>query len=257
MQLNHKIIGSGQPLVILHGLFGSLDNWQTVAGRFGESRMCVLVDLRNHGRSPHTKTHSYREMAADLAAFLEANWIHGADILGHSMGAKVAMRFTLDHPDRVERLVCVDMGVRTYTRGHDEIFTAMRSLDLEAGLTRADLDAQLTTLVPETGVRQFLLKNLRRAGTGYAWKLNLGVLERDYAEILCAIGAGGDTWSGPALFVRGGASDYIRDADWPGIQAVFPAAELATVTGTGHWVHAEQPEALYTVVEEFLRRDRE
>ncbi len=256
MQLAHKIIGSGEPLVILHGLFGSLDNWQTLAGRFGESRTCVLVDLRNHGRSPHTDTHSYREMADDLAAFLEANWIHTSDVLGHSMGAKVAMRFALDYPERVERLVCVDMGVRAYARGHDEIFAAMHSLGLDGSLTRAELDEQLAARVPEMGVRQFLLKNLRRTRDGYAWKLNLEVLARDYAEILEPIGGAGATWPGPALFVRGGASDYIRNEDWPGIQAVFPEAELATVTGAGHWVHAEQPEALYTVVEEFLRRGR-
>ena len=254
MQLAHKIIGSGDPLVILHGLFGSLDNWQTLATRFAETRMCVLVDLRNHGRSPHADTHTLSEMATDLAVFLEDNWMHEVDLLGHSMGGKVAMRFALDYPGRLRRLVVVDMGVRAYSRGHDDIFAAMRALPLAGGHTRADLDVLLAAGIPEPSVRQFLLKSLRRRSTGYTWKLNLDVLERDYPEILRPIGAGGQRWDGPALFVRGARSPYVADADWPGIQAVFPGAALATVAGAGHWLHAEQPEALYAVVEEFLAR---
>ncbi len=250
MLLNHKILGAGEPLLILHGLFGSLDNWQTLATRWAETRMCVLVDLRNHGRSPHLGTHTYAEMAADLAAFLEDNWMHEVDVLGHSMGGKVAMRFALDFPDRLRKLVVVDMGVLRYARGHDEIFAAMRGLPLSQKLTRAELEARLRPQVPEAGVRQFLLKNLRRSGEGYAWKLNLDVLEQEYDQILEPVGGG--TWGGPALFVRGGDSGYVRDEDWAGISEVFPGAQLQTVPGAGHWVHAEQPELLYAAVETFL-----
>lgn len=251
MQLNHKIIGAGEPLVILHGLFGSLDNWQTLAGRFGESRMCVLVDLRNHGKSPHAETHTYAEMAEDLAAFLSDNWMHEVDVLGHSMGGKVAMQFALSHADRVRKLVVVDMGVKAYARGHDDIFAAMRSLPLSQNLSRGQLEASLVGRVPEAGVRQFLLKNLRRDAVGYRWKLNLDVLEREYDQILEPVR--GLPWPGPALFVRGGRSPYVTDADWPAIEALFPGAELATVAGAGHWVHAEQPEGLYAAVEAFLK----
>ncbi len=255
MELSHKIIGEGEPLVILHGLFGSLDNWQTLATRFGESRMCVLVDLRNHGRSPHTEDHSLAAMAEDVAVFLEANWMHEVDVLGHSMGGKVAMRFALDYPDRLRRLVVVDMGRRAYSRGHDDIFTAMRALPLNAGLSREELDDVLEPMIPEYSVRQFVLKNLRREGAGYAWKLNLDVLEREYPEILRPIGELGESWAGPALFVRGGNSDYVRDADWAGIESVFPGARLATIADAGHWVHAEQPDELFDVVEGFLREE--
>ncbi len=253
MLLNHKIVGAGEPLVILHGLFGSLDNWQTLATRWAETRMCVLVDLRNHGKSPHLDTHTYREMAADLSAFLEDNWMHEVDVLGHSMGGKVAMRFAVDFPDRVRKLVVVDMGVKAYRRGHDEIFAAMRGLPLSQNLSRGDLEDLLRDGIPEAGVRQFLLKNLRRERQGYAWKLNLDTLEREYDQILEPIGSG--SWGGPALFVRGGDSAYVRDEDWAGIQAVFAEAQLQTVAGAGHWVHAEQPEALFATVERFLAEE--
>ena len=256
--LHAKLLGSGPPLVILHGLFGSLDNWQTLARRFaepdprfGESRTCVLLDLRNHGRSPHLDAHGYAEMAADVAAYLADNWIHEAAVLGHSMGGKVAMRLALDEPDLVSELIVVDMGPRAYGRGHDEVFRAMRSLPLSQNRSRAELDDRLRATIPEAGVRQFLLKNLRREPTGYAWKLNLDVIERDYPRILEAVTAE-TPYGGPALFVRGGESGYVRDEDWPAIRQLFPAAELATVAGAGHWVHAERPEALYALVRGFL-----
>ena len=256
--LHHKIIGAGPPLVFLHGLFGSSDNWQTLARRFaepdegfGESRTCILLDLRNHGRSPHLDAHGYAEMAADVAQFLADNWIHEAAVLGHSMGGKVAMTLALAEPDLVSELVVVDMGPQAYKRGHDEIFRAMRRLPLTQNRSRGELDALLRADVPEAGVRQFLLKNLRREREGYAWKLNLDVIERDYPRILEAVTAEAP-FEGPALFVRGAESGYVRDGDWPGIQALFPAAELVTVAGAGHWVHAEQPEALYGAVRGFL-----
>ena len=249
--LNAKILGSGPPLVILHGLFGSLDNWQTLAKRFGDSHTCILLDLRNHGKSPHLDAHGYAEMAADVAAYLAENWIHEAAVLGHSMGGKVAMRLALDEPDLVSALVVVDMGPQAYKRGHDEIFRAMRRLPLAQNRSRAELDALLSADVPEAGIRQFLLKNLRRGREGYAWKMNLDVIERDYPRILEAVTAEAP-YTGPALFVRGGDSGYVRDEDWPGIQALFPAAQLTTIAGAGHWVHAEQPEALYVAVRDFL-----
>lgn len=250
MPLNYKILGSGEPLVILHGLFGSLDNWQTLAQEWAQTRMCVLLDLRNHGRSPHFETHSVLEMAADVAEFLEDNWMHEVDMLGHSMGGKVAMQFALTYPERLRKLIVVDMGVRSYERGHDDIFGAMRALPLSGTRTRAELEEHLRKDIPQKSVRQFLLKSLKRKGADYAWKLNLEVLEREYAQILVALA--GEAWAGETLFIRGAKSDYISDADWSGIQHLFPAAQLLTVAEAGHWVHAEQPEALRVAVKDFL-----
>lgn len=251
MELAHKILGAGDPLVILHGLFGTLDNWQTVGKRLAEHRQVVLVDLPNHGRSPHVDAADYETQAAALAEFLTAHWMHRADVLGHSMGGKVAMRYALNYPDRVRKLVVVDMAPRAYERGHDDILAAMASVPVEADLTRQQVDELLAARIGDAGVRLFLMKNLARdkAG-GFRWKLNLDVLQREYARVLEAVS--GTPWPGEALFVRGSRSAYVRDEDWPATEALFPAAQLATVEGAGHWVHAERPAALTALVEDFL-----
>jgi len=256
MQLNHKTIGAGDPLVILHGLFGMLDNWQTLGKRFGESRMSVLVDQRNHGKSFHADEVDYPSLAADLEQFLEDQWIHEADVLGHSMGGKVAMQYALNFPDRVRKLVVVDMGVKQFPRGHDEIFAAMRSVPLsveqgEKPLSRSQIDELLSKRIAEPGVRMFLMKNLKRnKQLGYEWKMNLDALEEGYDEILKPIQ--GEPWPGEALFIRGGKSGYIKDEDWPGIQVLFPNAQFKTIESAGHWVHAEAPDEVFRIVDTFL-----
>ena len=251
MNLNHKIIGSGDPLVVLHGLFGMLDNWQSLGKRFGESRMAILLDQRNHGKSPHAPAVDYPTLAEDLSEFLESNWIHQADVLGHSMGGKTAMQFALSYPDKVNRLIVVDMGVGASARGHDVIFAAMDSIPLDEDLRREEIDELLARKIPQRGVRLFLMKNLRRKKTGgYAWKMNLPALQAGYEDILAAID--GEPFTKPTLFIRGERSNYIMDDDWPGIQQLFPNAELATVKGAGHWVHAEAPDEVYQLTEKFL-----
>ena len=251
MELAHKILGAGRPLVVLHGLFGTLDNWQTVGKRLAEGRQVVLVDLPNHGRSPHVETVDYADQAAALASFLAEQWMHEVDVLGHSMGAKVAMRFALDEPARVRSLIAVDMAPRAYAPGHGEIFAAMRSVPIEADLTRGEIDALLAERIAEPGVRLFLMKNLaRRREGGFRWKVNLEVLHREYERLLAPVTGG--SWGGPALFVRGASSDYVRDEDLPDIRELFPAARLETIDGAGHWVHADRPAELLTAVEGFL-----
>ena len=234
-----------------------LDNWQTLGKRFGESRMAILVDQRNHGKSPHADEVDYPSLAGDLEEFLEDNWIHEADVLGHSMGGKVAMQYALDFPDRVRKLIVVDMGVKQFPRGHDEIFAAMRSIPLtveegEKPLSRSQIDELLSARIAEPGIRMFLMKNLKRnKQNGYDWKMNLDALEKGYEEILRPIK--GEPWPGEALFIRGGNSGYIKDEDWPGIQALFQNAQLATIEGAGHWVHAEAPGEVFRLVDNFLK----
>ena len=253
MQLHFKSHGEGFPLVILHGLFGNLDNWSTIARQWAEHYRVILVDLRNHGRSPHADEMTYPLMAQDVAAFLEEQGIDRCHLLGHSMGGKVAMQCALDYPTLVEKLVVVDMAPRRYGRGHDDVFAALNALDPASLEDRREADAQMKPHMADKAVRMFLLKNLARdSEQGFKWRMNLEVLHRDYENLVEPVGTLGQEFPRPALFVRGGNSGYIKDDDMEGIQYLFPAAKLVTLEGAGHWVHAERPDELYGLVKDFL-----
>lgn len=254
MELNFKSFGQGDPVIILHGLFGNLDNWQTFAKQLAEHFMVYIVDLRNHGRSPHVDEMSYQAAAEDLKAFMESQWIYEANIIGHSMGGKTAMQFAFDHPDMLNRLVVVDIAPKSYRGGHEKIFQAMLSLSPEQLENRSEAEEQLAKTITDPAIRLFLLKNLsRNKDGGYGWKMNLPVLYRDYPKILSAVN--GEAFEGPTLFVRGERSDYIKDADQPQIRELFPKAQLTTVPGAGHWVHAEAPKILLNEVSRFLQQN--
>lgn len=245
--------GAGDPILILHGLFGFSDNWQTIAKSLAEHHLVVTPDLRNHGRSPHVPSHSYPEMAEDLRAFMEEKWMFNAAIIGHSMGGKVAMQFALDHPDMVEKLVVVDMEPSQAEDNHGDIFQALLGLDLTKMAERSDIEAYLTEKIPEFGTRQFLLKNITREDDGsFVWKMNLPVLWKHYPDILAAV-SGPHPFDKPALFVRGSRSSYVKDAEWEVVKHLFPQAQLVTIEGAGHWVHADQPKALLEVLKPFLQ----
>lgn len=252
MQLNYKTFGQGPPLLILHGLFGTLDNWQTLAKRWAEHYTVFIIDQRNHGRSPHMDAHSYPLMAEDLKAFMEANWMYEANLLGHSMGGKTAMQFATHFPDMVNKLIVVDIAPKKYPGGHETIVEALNDLNLATIEDRKQADSILAERIADFGVRQFLLKNLtRNKEGGYRWKMNLPILTRDYEAILENITAD-ENFDGPTLFIRGAASNYIDDTDLPLLQKNFPAAELKSVADAGHWVHAQKPEELFQLVSTFL-----
>jgi esterase len=252
MDLKHKVFGHGPPLIILHGLFGTLDNWQTLARRWAEDFTVLIVDQRNHGRSPHSEAHTYPLMAQDLQTFMQRNGLPMAHILGHSMGGKTAMQFALHHPDMIDKLVVVDMAPKAYPGGHTTILKALNALDLTTLEERQQADAQLALSIPEKSVRQFLLKNLtRNPKGGYRWKINLPVLTRHYPDMIVNIDLD-DVLEKPTLFVRGDRSDYVEDEDILTILDYFPLARLETISPAGHWVHAEQPDKLYQVVRDFL-----
>ncbi len=252
--LNYKTFGQGPPLVILHGLFGTLDNWQTLARRWAEEHTVFLVDLRNHGRSPHLDAMTYPLMAADLKTFLEEKFVFQTHLLGHSMGGKVAMQFALDYPDMMEKLVVVDIAPKPYNHGHNAVFDAFNAVDPATLTDRSEAEELMRPHVPEDDVRLFLLKNLSRSKDGgFAWKMNLAVIERDYPHIIAGMNEDATAFEGPTLFVRGADSDYVSDGDLPAIHRFFPAATLETIAGAGHWIHAQQPEVLYEMVREFLR----
>ncbi len=251
MNLFHREFGQGDPVVILHGLFGFSDNWQTIAKALADHHLVITPDLRNHGRSPKAPTHSYPEMAEDLKVFLESHWIFKTALVGHSMGGKVAMEFALHHPDMVDRLVVVDIAPGQAEDNHSGIFRALLDLDLSRIGARQEAEAWLLPRIPDLGTRQFLLKNITRNADGtFAWKMNLPVLWKEYPRIL--EGVHGEPFDKPALFIRGSRSNYIRDTDFSSIQALFPQAEFATIEDAGHWVHADKPAELLSLLRRFL-----
>ena len=252
MQLNFKKLGSGETLIILHGFMGSLDNWQSLANEFAKSYEVYLIDARNHGKSPHTSTHSIAEMVDDLFDFMQHQHISKAHIIGHSMGGKVAMQFAVNYPNCVNKLVVADIAAKKYERGHDDVFEALYAIDLTKIATRKQAEEAMLPHVSEFGTRQFLLKNLERLENGtYQWKMNLGVLHRDYDEITQEVKSNKPITI-PVLFLKGELSKYIKHEDWEQIQSIFPMAELKEISKAGHWLHADNPKEFYEKVMAFL-----
>lgn len=247
--------GSDDPaLLILHGFLGASGNWHTLArSAFAEHARVFALDARNHGRSPHSDAFSYADMTEDVRAFMDAQGLDRAILLGHSMGGKTAMHFALAHPERTLALVVVDIAPRAYPTHHDVILDALNSVDPAQFASRQEADAALEPHIGNWGVRQFLLKNLvARKGGGYDWAFNLPVLTARYEEITRAVPEA-PPYPGPTLFIRGEKSDYVRDDDQPDIQERFPQAEIVTIPKAGHWVHAEAPDAVAEAVVSFLR----
>lgn len=253
-KLYFRKMGSGRPLVILHGLFGSSDNWLSIGKALSEEYEVFLVDQRNHGQSFHSNDHNYEVLAQDLLAFLKDPKLAGSKtkpiLIGHSMGGKTAMTFALGHPDALEKLVVVDISPRGYNVHHDSILDGLKSINLTDITTRKEADEVLAKSVPELGVRQFLLKNLARSGEGFEWKLNLDALEKNLERIVEEVK--GEPAEIPALFMKGEHSNYIRDTDKLLISKLFPNSTVVTIHDAGHWVHAEQPEAFLETLKSFL-----
>jgi pimeloyl-ACP methyl ester carboxylesterase len=250
--LNFRRSGEGSPVVILHGLFGSLDNWQHISQRLCSRFSVLACDLRNHGQSPHHEEIDYAAMAGDLVETLDHENILSAHLIGHSLGGKVAMEFALEHPERVSSLIVVDIAPRRYPPLHGEIFEALLGLDPAQIQDRRQAEHALAPAIPDLAVRRFLLKNLARSESGgFRWRFALTALWRNYAGLSQAL-RGGRVFPGPTLFVRGADSDYIRDEDVPGIRSSFPGMTLQTIEAAGHWVHADQPARFVETVTAFL-----
>lgn len=251
VKLNYKEMGEGEPLLILHGLLGALDNWQTVGRQLSEQWRVFLIDQRNHGKSPHTESMDYEVMADDLLAFMDEHGLQKANILGHSMGGKAAMQFALEHSGRVDKLIVADIGPRQYPHTHDQIFKALFALNPAKLESRGEAEDKLRFYIHEPPVLLFLLKNLDRQKQGFAWKMNLDVIYKCYDNLLEEI-TSSQPFEGEALFIRGELSRYIRDADLPDIEKLFPHYQLVTLADVGHWVHAEAPEEFLKAAQDFL-----
>jgi esterase len=252
MYLHYESYGDGKPLIILHGLFGSLDNWRTLSRIFARSFQVFALDQRNHGRSPHSDTFNYDVMAEDVRDFILQNGLQTVSLLGHSMGGKTAMQFAVHYPHLVDKLIVVDIAPRAYSPGHDDIFAALLALDPRTLRSRQEANVILAASLPDETLRQFLLKNLEReADGGFKWRIDLEGLRNNYEEILKEVKTN-SRFDKPTLFIKAGNSGYIQEEDVPDITALFPRAQIVTLPGVGHWLHAEAPQVFSTVVLDFL-----
>ncbi len=245
------------PLLIAHGLFGSARNWGAIAKRLALHRRVIAVDMRNHGDSPHSPENGYAAMAADLARTIAEHAGHGgrADVLGHSMGGKAAMALALTEPARVRRLIVADMAPVAYAHSQIGFVRAMQGLDLAGVSRRSEADAALAATVPEPALRAFLLQSLAFEDGRARWKLNLSALAAEMPRIMDFPDFPG-SFPGPALFLSGAGSDYVRPDHWPRIRALFPAAEQRRLPAAGHWLHADAPLAFVEAVSAFLEAER-
>ena len=238
------------PLLIAHGLFGSGRNFGVIARNLAADRPVLTVDMRNHGASPWTETHTYPDMAGDLAEVIEA---HGgrADVLGHSMGGKAAMVLALTRPDLVDRLIVADIAPVAYAHTQLAYLRAMRDLDLAGVASRGDADRRLRAAIPDFAIRAFLVQSLDVAEA--TWRLNLKTLEQDIPAIMGFPDIDA-TFEKPTMFLAGGASDYVLPEYRDTIRRYFPTARMVKIPGANHWLHAEKPREFEAAVDAFLDR---
>lgn len=254
MKLHHKIYGTGKPVIILHGLFGMSDNWRHIARLMESQYQCILVDLRNHGRSPHDPVMNFMVMTEDVLELMIDLEIDKAVVMGHSMGGKVAMQLALNHPSKVEKLIVVDIAPKFYPPHHHAVIDAILSFDPGTLSERSEAeDAFARVLGNDNSTIQFLMKNLTRlAKGGFEWKANMPAIIDAYNHLMKDVRFH-QSYDGPTLFIRGENSRYILDEDLRHIKELFPNTQLSTIHKAGHWVHADAPEPFTGEVLSFLK----
>lgn len=251
--LHSKIIGEGEPLLILHGFLGMGDNWKSLGNKFSENYEVHLMDQRNHGRSFFDDEFNYEVLVDDLLNYMNHHQLKKTIILGHSMGGKTAMLFAVTHPEKVDKIIIADIGPKFYPRHHDTILEGLSTIDFSKQKSRSEVEKVLKSYIPEWGIRQFLLKNVYwKTKEQLAFRFNLGVLLENIDEIGTALPSL-TVYQGKTLFLKGENSGYITKDDIPLIKAHFPKAEIKTVKNAGHWLHAENPQDFYNYVAEFLQ----
>lgn len=263
MNLFFRESGRGEPVILLHGLFGCSDNWMSIARRIGETYRVISVDLRNHGNSPHYPTHTYHGMVSDIVALFEELSIEKAHIIGHSMGGKVAMAFTADYPEKTISLAVADIAPKNYqenrieTLEHQTILNSLLSIDLGKYGSRKAVELEISENIEDPFVVSFIMKNLKKESSGYGWKINVPVLKEYLSEIV-----GGTDYAFfderlpifhyPVLFIRGGLSGYIKEEDIPLIRKIYPDSRIETIEGATHYLHAEKPDEFISCYLNFL-----
>jgi pimeloyl-ACP methyl ester carboxylesterase len=250
--LHSKIIGEGVPFLILHGYLGMGDNWKSLGNQFEEHFQIHLIDQRNHGRSFHADEFDYENLTKDLLNYIQYHNLEDVILLGHSMGGKTAMLFAVKYPRVVDRLIIADISPRYYQPHHTDILKALNSVDFSIQNSRKLVDEKITELIPDIGVRSFLLKNVYWKEKGIlAYRFNLQSLTKNNIEVGKALPPF-TTFDKETLFLVGGNSGYIKENETSMIKAHFPKASIKTIANVGHWLHAEKPKVFYELVMSFL-----
>ena len=261
MELFYRKFGKGPPLIIIHGLYGSSDNWVSIGKKLAENFEVFLIDQRNHGKSPHSQDHNYQLLKEDLREFMDNQSIEKAIIMGHSMGGKTAMFFAADYPGRVSHLIIIDISPLPYKTtnssqllAHSTIIQAMYNLDFYGITSRKEIDDILAKSILENRIRQFLLKNIKRSKDNeFSWGLNIKTIKNELANIMEGFDENqAETTNFPVLFIKGEKSDYISGEDKNAISQFFPFARIETIPNAGHWLHAEQPKLFLKKLKEFI-----
>ncbi|WP_330924385.1 alpha/beta fold hydrolase [Candidatus Sororendozoicomonas aggregata] len=244
--------GQGSDLISIHGLFGSLENLGTLNRSLAANFTVHALDLRNHGRSPHSDTMNYRLMVQDIVVYMDTLGLTSVDLVGHSMGGKVAMSVALQAPERVRKLIVMDVAPVTYLARHDDVFSGFYAIDLDTLKGRSDADKVLAHYVKEKAVRQFLLKNLYKNEHGqYRWRMNLAGIHANYSSLMEGQSASAP-FEGDTLFLKGGESDYIQPEHRSAVLSLFPNASVKIIPEAGHWLHAQKPALVFRSIQRFL-----
>ncbi len=255
MQLLHSLIlGEGKPFLILHGFFGMGDNWRSLANNFAKHYQVHIIDQRNHGRSFHSDDFSYELMVADLFHYISHYNLENTLILGHSMGGKTAMQFAVEFPEKVDKIIVADIAPRFYVPHHQLIFEALNNINLNLVSSRQEIEEILKNYIDDSGVRQFLLKNVyRKSKTEFAYRFNLDSLIENVEEV--GVGLPNFTeFDGETLFLKGENSNYILKEDESLIKSHFPNNRIVEISNAGHWLHAENPLDFYNEIMWFLKK---
>lgn len=257
MKLFYRNYGEGQPVIILHGIFGISDNWVTIGRRLAEQFEVFIPDQRNHGQSPHSDTFNYYAMVEDLFEFIDDHQLRNPILIGHSMGGKVAMNFALEYPGRIDKLILVDMSMRQYPprQEHLEILQAMMEVDFDKVNNREEMEEIISKKIKSERVKLFILKNAYRINDSrLAWRLNIDAIYNNIDNVFEGIDSD-YTFDKSTLFIKGENSDYISKEDYKTIPNYFPKAEFKTIQGASHWVHADKPDELCAALSDFLRKE--
>jgi len=252
--LYSRIDGEGKPLIIIHGFLGMSDNWKSLGMLYADQGFQVhMIDLRNHGKSFHSDDFTYKVMSNDVLAYCHKHNLNKVDIIGHSMGGKVAMVFATTYPEMVEKLIIADIGPKYYAPHHQDILSGLNAVDFTTKPDRTLVEEILLPFIPDFGTRQFLMKNLYWVTPGQlAFRFNLPVFN-DKIETVGEALPIGNHFDKPALFIRGGNSRYILDTDLPEIKKQFSDFSLVTIPNVGHWLHAENPKLFFKETSNFLK----
>jgi esterase len=255
MELHHKIYGSGEPVIILHGIFGMLDNWHNFATKLSSHFQVITVDQRNHGRSGHSDEFNYVLMCEDLIELVKKLNLDKINLIGHSMGGKTAMNFALKYPEIIKNLIVIDIGIKKYRKSHEFIFEAINEIKLEKMNSRTGIEIFLHQYIPNDAIVKFLMKNISRQNDDnkFIWKMNFKALEQNYDHIISEVKSP-NQFIGSTLFVKGANSDYLHEDELLKIRKIFPNAQMNIIDGAGHWIHAEKENELLTVSTNFLNK---